>query len=211
MPTRHRVRAGECLSSIAARYGFFADTLWRHPENAELRDKRRNPNALLADEDVVFIPDLRAKDEERETGRRHRFRRRGVPERLRLRFLDRNGEPRAGLAYRLEIAGREHTGQTDADGWVIHSIPPDARSGRLILGDGEEEMELALGHVPPIEVDAGVVTRLHNLGYLDDEDEGEVEGILQIAIADFQEDAGLPRTGALDAATRAALDRAHES
>jgi hypothetical protein len=33
---KHTVAEGECLSSIAHRYGFFWKTLWDHPENARV-------------------------------------------------------------------------------------------------------------------------------------------------------------------------------
>lgn len=39
MPRRHNVKLGDCLSSIAFNTGFFADTLWQHPDNRQLRAK----------------------------------------------------------------------------------------------------------------------------------------------------------------------------
>lgn len=52
----HTVKAGECLSSIAASYGFRDyRTICDHPSNAAFRAKRPNPN-LIYPGDVVMIP-----------------------------------------------------------------------------------------------------------------------------------------------------------
>ena len=68
MPS-HRVKQGECLTSIAARYGF-ADwrAIYQHPNNAELRKKRPNPS-LLFPGDALFIPEKRRKTVAAQTGK----------------------------------------------------------------------------------------------------------------------------------------------
>ena len=83
--TDHVVRDGECLASIAYEHGFFWETLWNLPENAKLKELRKEPTVLLAG-DVVHIPDLRVQPHDRATGASHRFRRKGVPGHLRLRM-----------------------------------------------------------------------------------------------------------------------------
>ncbi len=82
----HSVEQGECLTSIAHQYGFFWQTLWNHPRNAELKQQRKSPNTLLPG-DTVHIPDKRLKEEARETGSLHRFRVKGIPARLRLKLM----------------------------------------------------------------------------------------------------------------------------
>jgi hypothetical protein len=39
----HDVAQGDCLLSIAEQYGFFWETLWEHPRNAELKQTRKRP------------------------------------------------------------------------------------------------------------------------------------------------------------------------
>jgi N-acetylmuramoyl-L-alanine amidase len=86
----HTVTQGECISSIAERYGLFWETVWNHPNNAELRQQRENPNVLRPG-DVVFVPERREKLESGATDTRHRFLKKGVPAKLRLRLLKEPG------------------------------------------------------------------------------------------------------------------------
>ena len=84
---RHEVKAGDCVSSIAYQHGFAPETVWRHDENAPLRERRASMYVLMPG-DVVVIPDRTAKTEICASGQRHVFRRVGVPEKLRIRFID---------------------------------------------------------------------------------------------------------------------------
>jgi hypothetical protein len=201
---RHRVAPGECLSSIAFRHGFAPDTLWNHPENELLRKRRPNMFQLVAGEDEVFIPDLTIREEQAVTARRHRFRRRGVPERLRFQFKDENAEPRAGLAYRLDVDGVVFEGKTDAEGRVERFIPPDAAVARVTLDapDGPEEYELALGHDAPAPLDEHSKKTLRALGFLGEQD--DVESVI-VAVKAYQGARGLTLTGDLDLETTTAL------
>src|SRR5258707_1254302 len=97
------VREGECLSSIAFEHGHFWSVLWDHPDNAALREKRGNPHVLQPGDRVV-VPDLRQKEAPAATDQTHTFRRKGVPEKLRIRFGTVE-HPRAGIPYTLTIDG----------------------------------------------------------------------------------------------------------
>lgn len=199
----HRAKPDECLSTIAFAYGFFADTIWEHPENAALRRERGDPNVLAAGDDV-FIPDLRVGQASCATGRQHVFRRRGVPEYFRLR-LSRYGKPRADEPYRLDVDGTPHEGRTDANGKIEVRIPPNARLAVVLIGD--ERYELALGRVDPVSGEAGVRQRLENLGYLASKAVPASE--LAAAVARFQIEAQLEATGEVDDKTRERLRAAH--
>ena len=206
----HNVVQGDCLLSIAEQYGFFWETLWEHPRNAELKQNRKDP-AILYPGDVVFVPDKRQKVESRSTGQMHRFKVKNVPAKLNMRLLDENDKPRANLEYVLEIDGKEFKGTTDGNGAIKVSVPPAAKTGRLILVRENEEYDLALGSLDPIEQLTGVQARLHGLGYYQDEISGEMEAATEQAIKDFQEANGLEPTGQLDDSLRNRLQSVYGS
>jgi hypothetical protein len=196
MPTYTVVR-GDCFSSIAEQFGFFPDDLWNLPENAELKQKRKDPNVLYPG-DSVFVPELRRKEASCSTDQLHSFRKKGVPAKLKLRLLD-DVQPRKTTPYELEIDGRWLSGTTDGDGYLEHPIPPSARKGKLLVGEGptKDVYELQFGTLDPIETEEGVRGRLTNLGYAGEN--------LSEALKAFQQRAGLPVTGEIDAAIRARL------
>src|SRR5262245_19743157 len=98
---QHRVARGDCLSSIGKQYGFSWKALWDHPQNAGLKEKRRDPNVLFAG-DVVFVPKVQIKEEAVPTDQRHKFKLKDVPSKFRVRLL-RNGKPRSNKPYVLNI------------------------------------------------------------------------------------------------------------
>ena len=79
----YTVKQGDCISSIAQKHGLFWDKVWNHPKNANLQERRKDPN-VLSPGDVVFVPDKDEKEESGATEQRHRFKRKGVPEKLRI-------------------------------------------------------------------------------------------------------------------------------
>lgn len=197
--------AQDCMNSIAERTGFFWSTLWFHVKNAELRERRGNPNVLLPG-DSVYIPPLAMSSVDRPTNLRHTFVRKGVPSVFRLR-LTKNDKPLSGLAYVLTIDGVDMPGSTDGDGRIEVPISPNAQSGRLVVGSGPEQRiyELNLGAAIPATEDAGALGRLEALGFHGGPDP---EQALQTALKSFQVGRQLPVTGELDTATQAALKQA---
>lgn len=200
------VAAGDCMASIADARGFFWRTLWDLPDNVELKRARRDPNVLMPG-DRVTVPPLRVREHEGAVDRRHCFRRRGVPEKLRIQFLDHAQRPRAGVPFRVDIAGQETAGVTDAQGHVELWVDPRATRGRIILDPDappslREVHELDIGHLQPLQSPQGVVARLHALGY-------HAPGQrLEDALRAFQEAEGLGPSGEADPPTLARL-RAH--
>lgn len=200
MPIDHRVKSGECLLSIATANGFFPDTLWNHAKNRELKSKREDPNVLRAG-DVVHIPDLTRKDESKAVDRRHRFRRKGVPGKFKVQLLD-NGEPLAGLPYRLTIDGDLIEGKTDSDGYVEHDLPAEAQRGELKVereGGNIDVYTYNYGTVDPVDTEEGALHRLSDLGY-------KVDGPFEEVISYFQYENELEETGKLDDETQKKLE-----
>jgi len=202
---KHVVKQGDCIGSIAFEKGFFWETILNLPENAELKRERKDPNVLLAG-DQVFIPDKREKTDVCATEQRHRFRRKGTPENLQVRVLYEN-VPRANEPYVLEIDGQAERGTTDADGNIRRAIPPNARRGKLTVGEGAEQLEfdLTLGAIDPIDTLTGVQERLNNLGYDCGEEDGMLGEETERALRDFQADHDLEETGQPDEPTRQEL------
>ena len=204
----HTVRSGDCVYSLAARYGSTPDSIWSHPRNAELRSRGRDL-ALLYPGDVLYIPDAEERTAACATGQRHRFVRKLATSKLQLRLL-RNGKPRAAQAYSLVVDGQHFSGQTDASGFVRHDIPPQAQSARLTLTDTGEVIPLAVGELDPVDEISGVQQRLANLGHYAAEITGELDEPTQLALASYQRQRGLEVTRDPDAATRDALVSDHK-
>lgn len=193
------VQQGDCLASIAQKYGFFWQKIWEHPNNSKLKEARQNPHILYPG-DKIYIPEKEEKEEPAATGQKHRFRRKGVPEKLEL-ILSLEGEPRRDEEYELEIDGRFSGGKTDGEGKVSISIPPGARQGKLVLLRTGEEFHLDLGHLDPISEVSGVQARLANLGY-DLEVSGKWDEKSREALKLFQKHNKLEASGEIDEITR---------
>jgi hypothetical protein len=195
----YEVKQGDCIESIAFQHGLFWGTVWNHAKNLNLREKRKDPNVLFPG-DVVFVPEKEKKHESGVTEQRHRFKRKGVPLKIRLRLFI-GDEPRADESYVLVIDGHIFTGTTGANGEVEHPIPPDAKNARLVVGEEQEEYVLDLGHMNPIKEISGIQARLNNLGF----DCGAVDGILgpktEAALRKFQKEYNLAESGNVDEET----------
>lgn len=209
------------MSSIAYEHGFFWETLWNLPENADLKSKRVDPNVLLAG-DTVHIPDLGVKQHPGATSQRHKFKLKGVPETLSMKLLDLKGQPRASLGYTIVIDGASHAGTTDENGVLKESIPPNAKAGKIIVpslpgSDGKpvpgrpatQTIKLQLGTLDPVSEPSGVQARLANLGFYQTPADGNTDDALKKAISTFQAKQGLPVTGIADDATKAKLKTVH--
>ena len=207
MAVNYQVKAGDCIGSIAFEHGFFADTVWNHPSNKQLKEKRKDPNTLCQG-DVVFVPDLRQKTVSRPTHQMHRFQLKNAPALLSLQMFDED-QFRASQDYELEIDGVKFTGKTDSEGVLRVSILPNARKGKLIIGPDKAEFDLQLGQVePPTEI-RGVQARLNNLGF-ECHATGKIDDDTQRALRGFQRACQLEETGEIDDATRQKLDELHD-
>jgi len=218
---QHVVRQGDCISSIAFDHGFFPRTIWDDAKNSRLRQQRSSGNILYPG-DVVWIRDKEEKEVPCASEQLHRFRRKGVPEVLRVQLVDEEGRPHAAADYIIEIDGEFRSGRrTDGEGWVREAIPPDAAEVKITLvdgvkhgewleewkGDTEEGSTAAgteekpvvfhwvLGKLDPIDTIEGVQARLNNLG----DDCGKVDGVLgkktRAALRQFQEEHDLEPIG----------------
>lgn len=166
MPTDHKALPGDCVCSLAVRYGLVPKDVWNLPQNEKLRKGLKRAPEVIAPGDRVHLPDRVLKWESRGHGQHHPFQIKTIPFRLKIRFLD-NGEPRASVPYILQIDGKKTEGTTDSDGLLDEPLPPQAADVRIRLGDPQtgEDFFIKIGHLDPVERLSGVQQRLHNLGF----------------------------------------------
>jgi N-acetylmuramoyl-L-alanine amidase len=185
----YTVKQGDHLSKIASNYGFRDYRLiWDHPQNAELKKKRQNPNVLYPG-DVLFVPEQEMKEIPAATEKRHQYQVQAKPLALRLEIRYANNKPMAGVECELQIEGTIYPLTADEKGRIEHDISPDAESGELKIKHPDiafPEIPLQIGHLDPIEEVSGWKARLNNLGY----DAGTVDDLetapLRSAIEEFQ-------------------------
>jgi N-acetylmuramoyl-L-alanine amidase len=238
MPIQKTVSQGECLVSIASEQGHLWETIWNHPENAALKRQRKDPNVLLPG-DELHIPDKTTKTQSCGTDRRHRFKLRGTPARVRLKLTGRpksedqpaestesgpgmykelepeavTPESLARVPYRLyvdDVLVAEK--KTDGDGRIDEVIPAGSREAYLVLDPDtpkERTLSLQLGHMDPLDEVVGVCKRLRNLGYDCPTEEQAMTPQISEALAKFQREQGLTPTGEADEKTRARLKELH--
>jgi hypothetical protein len=238
MATDHAVEQGESVISIAYEHGFSWKTIWNHPQNAELKRSRVDPDALLPG-DVLHIPDLTPKVETGATEKRHTFQRNGTWAVLRLVLRRpklqseekieqasdsiseyRQPEPKppeyenlSDTPYALYVDGMlVEEGKTGSDGKLEVKISPVADSAWLVFDRGtpaERTLPLNIRHMDPIEELPGVIKRLNNLGIPCSPEVDEQDPEFAFALREFQARHGLQETGRLDDQTRSAIKDAH--
>jgi N-acetylmuramoyl-L-alanine amidase len=207
----YTVNEGDCILSIAAENGFHWETIWNHPNNADLKQRRNgDPNVLLP-RDVVYIPEKSARHETRGTDQTHKFHKIGSPAQVRLRLFDYKRQPRRSVHYSASVDGSVVYGSTDADGYVTLRIAPGAREVKLVVTEGTrtEQYTLPLGAIDPIDSLSGVQQRLSNIGYPCGSEAGTLGEETVAALRAFQEEMNLPVTGELDDASRQKLKQMH--
>lgn len=195
MAIDHEVKPGDCISSIAFEHGFFPGTIWDHPANAALKQRRVDMNVLLPG-DHVIVPDRREKELTGETGKRHTFRRRGVPQLLRVQ-LKRLDKPFANRAYTMDVDGHPYRGATDGEGWLVQYIQPNAMKATVKLDRGPV-YHLNLGKLAPIDEIAGIKSRLANVGMYRGPIDDQLDAKTREAIRAYQTTKGLEPTGEID-------------
>jgi hypothetical protein len=202
MAENYQVKQGDCIYSIAFENGFFADTIWNHPNNKEIKELRKDPSVLLLG-DKVHIPDKRPKEVSGSTNEVHKFKVKNTPKNLRIQFkyLD---TPVKDEEYKLMVDGTEITGKTDSEGWLRHSIPPNSKRATLQFGDGSE-YEIDLGFLDPVDSLRGVKQRLKGLGIFDGKIDDQQSADLELALKLFQFANDIEPTGQPDETTKQKL------
>lgn len=208
----YEVQPGDCVLTIAENAGLLWKTVWSHPNNTDLRQTRKDPNVLLPG-DVIAVPLKTIREVNKPTDAMHRFVRKGLPAKVKLRLLQED-KPRAGISYLFQIDGDVFEGKTDAEGYVSVAIPPAARNGKLTLlgkdNQPAEEFDVQLGHLDPHDEIIGVQKRLQNLGF-DCSPTGETDDATRAAISQFRAKHNLEQNAEIDDALAKKLKAVHGS
>lgn len=209
---RYTVKQGDCIMSIAEANGFLWETVWNHPDNAELKQRRKDPDILFPG-DIVVIPEITPRSESAPTDQLAKFLKKSNRVQIRLRLLDLKREPRANLEYTATVDGDNSSGRSDGDGYITLAVRPSDRELRLKVSEGSktDEYTLPLGSIDPIEELSGVQQRLTNLGYSCSAEEGVMGETTKAAIRAFQKEMHLDASGEIDEATRQKLEQVHGS
>ncbi|MCP4747995.1 MAG: LysM peptidoglycan-binding domain-containing protein, partial [Desulfobacteraceae bacterium] len=206
----HTVKKGECLYQIAHRHGKRIKDIWDHPKNSDLKEKRKNPNILFAD-DKLFIPEKGVKAALCTTEKRHEFVYKDLPLiPIRFRLLQ-YGRSRANETYELDTGKNGIIkGKTDGQGYVKAKVPADVKKALLRVKSeiGEECYEIQTGLLDPTEQVPGVQQRLYNLGFDINVTENPDDQTKNTLI-NFQSAHGLEASGESDNPTTSQLGEAH--
>lgn len=205
---KHLVQQGECLYTIACRYGFGTwQDVWNAPGNDALRKARKNPNVLLPG-DIVEIPDDRAKRVALPTGQQHKIEITLPQARLKVRLVDMQGKAFAQEHYVLEVGGGRYEGETGQDGSVEQDLTADAASAALTLTRINRVFRLEVGHLDPASELSGAQARLFALAIARTPGSGQDDADFRAALRAFQESVDMAPTGNLDQATIDKLETA---
>lgn len=208
----YSVKRGDCLSSIAARFGFanYKD-IYEHPKNEALRARRKDPNVIHPG-DTIFIPDRQPKAVSCATGKVHSFELKRPQKYLRVVLQNHLGEPMVNTPYQLGFGATIIEKRTGDDGLIEELVPIELAEATLTIHGLRRTLKI--GDLNPIEhADeglSGIKARLTNLGFDTMGLSAEMDEDTSDAIMAFQDINGLERTGKVDEALVARLKEKYE-
>lgn len=205
-PAEHTVVDGECMWTIARKYGVLADELW--DANTDLEKTKRNVN-VLAPADVIKLPPVAdEKPESVAAGKRTTVECTHSVAHANLRFQDIDGAARSNVAAVVRVichSGQEVTWETttNGDGCIDEPVPDDAKTVAVVLDVEPEPLSyhFKFAFLDPIETVAGVQGRLVNLGYWCGDERGELGPLTKRALREFQKLNDLEESGEIDGPT----------
>ncbi len=211
----HTVAQGEHAPGIAWSYGFHDyHCVWDHPNNAELKGKRKNPNVLFPG-DLLYVPDKESGEYDRSTEKKHPFILKRKPLKLRLTIADQYEKPIANTACVLMVNSQSINVTSDGEGKIEQAIPYDAKSAVLVIPDSEEtpyegmSIPIKIGHLDPVEEITGQQARLSNLGYFSGDINGQASDDFESAVEEFQCENNLTVDGICGPQTQVKLKSVH--
>jgi hypothetical protein len=202
------VQSGMGVDKIALRCGHLPETIWRHPNNAPLVDKRQSRN-VLEPGDKIYVPPRRPRVEEARPGHLYVLVRKGARARLRLRF-ELAFEPLQGKHYMIEIPDQPSITGVTVDGYVECDVPAETEVVHAKVQGLPRPVVLRLDTLRPIWGDVGVLQRLKNLGLPCGKPEDGVSPEGVGALKRFQRIISIEPSGAIDDRVRKSLFVLHD-
>jgi hypothetical protein len=214
MAGNYTVQQGDHLSKIAKSFGFSDyHTIWDHPNNADLKQKRQNPNVLFPG-DSLFVPDRELREESRSTDKKHLFKKKTPDLKLRITLEDQFEKPIANAPCVLTLGSTSSSVTTDGKGLIEHDIPPDVHDAILVIQDPQTpfdntQLNIKIGDLDPVTEVSGQIGRLNNLGYFAGDVNQPDQTAFESAVEEFQCDNHLSVDGVCGPNTQAKLKQVH--
>jgi hypothetical protein len=200
------VREGDWMGKIARQHNIAdPDTIYNHPPNQALKDKR-NEKDLLSPGDEVWIPvreELEVPTKGKNSGPVSIQATLAETEQLSVTLKNENGELLTNKDYTVNFSGQgqEITGNTGSSGKIEADLPAGTEQVFVDLG-GELMMSFYLGHLDPPDTVRGASQRLRNLNcFKHDTYPNEITPDLYDALRKFQYDNEINISGQLDSET----------
>jgi len=219
MPQNHTVQKGDCMTSIAAQYGFNKfETIYNHAANEQFKRDHPNPDVLTPGR-VVVIPDRDVTPfTGKSTDQTHKFKLKRPKCMLKLELKDDQDQPLASKEYVLVVGNTTLEGTTDGSGKIEKEIPPNQNTGVVTVYMDRSDaaapvinFAVELGGLEPHTTITGAQQRLQNLGFDCGGTTGVADARTQEAVRAFQGKNGLTVNGNLDDATKTKLKDLHKS
>lgn len=206
----HKVVQGECLISIAQKFGLANwQTIYDAPENEAFRKLRKNPSMICPD-DKVFIPALTGTKQKADLNKKTTFVLKKPKGYFSIYLMDRKSNPLADIPYDLffykservkavepllEIIGEK----SDSDGYVEHKLPKDAKFALLEYAPYPSrpslkmKMGLKVGEIDDVSTELGMRSRLNHFGYYsgDGRIDDDSKAVFQTQLTAFKENYSL--------------------
>ncbi|HZF29219.1 MAG TPA: peptidoglycan-binding domain-containing protein [Gammaproteobacteria bacterium] len=167
-------------------------TIYHHPENADFRRKRPDPN-VIKPKDVIFVPDAVPKACDCATDKKHRFVAKRPPDlEFEVVLKDENRELFSNAAWTVRADGLELHGKTGASGSLSVRLPHGTPHAELVLDAMPwARWRLTVGGLDPVgdavkPVVTGIQARLNNLGFPCGDVDGDIGPSTEAALAEFQ-------------------------
>ena len=188
------VKQGESLSLIAAKFGVKWKDIYDHPENAEFKTKRPNPNIIFPG-DKLKVPEPKTKQESLNLNKTNTFKMKAPKNKLKLALLGKDRKPMGEVEYKISLGkgntGKVIEGKTDSNGNIDELVDRNIQVAQVeVFNQGKDSppitISVNLHKLDPITTETGVQSRLKNLGYYHGKIDGQIGDMSKASFEEFQ-------------------------